>query len=248
MSFNNIKIILEKNNYKFSHLKKTESTMLEAQRYLKKNLQNFAIISDIQTNGKGRRGNIWHSPKGNIYCSMSFKNFLEKDKFSLFNILIAISIKMAFLKYDNKEIKFKWPNDIFFENKKFGGIIAENYELSNQNFIIVGFGINILTYPKLEKYETTCANEFSKVKNIPDFMKIFFQILFKNLKLLQKGELAKLINIYKKSLMFIGDIIEIQTINKSIIKGKFIDINHDGSLKLKYNKNFLNIYNGTIKI
>ena len=248
MSFNRIKIFLEKNNYNFLHIQTTESTMLEVKKNLKKNLQNFAIISDIQTNGKGRRGNIWHSPKGNIYCSISFKNFLEKDKFSLFNILIAISIKMTFLKYDNNEIKFKWPNDLFFKNKKFGGIIAENYKLSNQNFIIVGFGINILTYPKLDKYETTCANEFSEVKDIPNFMEIFFQILFKNLELLHKGELEKIINIYKKSLMFIGDIIEIQTISQSTIKGKFTDINQDGSIKLKYKKNFITIYNGTIKI
>ena len=48
--------------------------------------------------------------------------------------------------------------------------------------------------------------------------------------------------------MFIGDIIEIQTISQSTIKGKFTDVNQDGSIKLKYKKNFINIYNGTIKI
>ena len=248
MSFNKSKKILSKEDYDFFHLNSTVSTMNDVKNYLKKKYKNCVIISDTQSKGRGRRGKKWHSPKGNIYCSISFKNFLPIKNIFLFNVLVAISIQDTFKKFNSKKINFKWPNDLYFENKKFGGIIAETFEVLQHKYIIVGFGINISNYPNLTKYKVTCAKEFSEIQNIPDFMMIFFQILFENLKLLKKGNLDMVMKIYKKSLIFINKQIEVKMIDKSILKGQFITINKDGSLKLKKNNDFINIYNGTIKI
>ena len=70
-----IKSIVSENNYNIFHLKSTPSTMIEVKNYLDKNEKNCIFLSDIQTEGRGRRGKIWKSPKGNFYCSISFDNF-----------------------------------------------------------------------------------------------------------------------------------------------------------------------------
>ena len=76
------------------------------------------FLANQQTDGIGRRGSYWHSPSGNFYCSISIDNFLEiKDHF-LYSILVCVSIKMVLEKFGVKKIKFKWPNDIFYEKKK----------------------------------------------------------------------------------------------------------------------------------
>ena len=116
-----INSIIEKNNYKFFHTKSTTSTMNDVRDYLSSNDQNCIFLSDKQSKGRGRRGSTWHSPVGNIYCSIGFKNFLAiKDHF-LYSILITVTIKEALEKFDIDKIKFKWPNDVYFENKKFAG-------------------------------------------------------------------------------------------------------------------------------
>ena len=124
MSFEKIKKIAANNQYEFVYKKKCKSTMLDLKELYNIKNKNYIIISEEQTNGIGRRGNIWHSPKGNIYCSMNFNGKIKINDFFLFNILIATSIKKVLEKFKLDNISFKWPNDIFFKKKKFCGIIS----------------------------------------------------------------------------------------------------------------------------
>ena len=64
------KEILRNNNCSFYHLESTNSTMEESRKILKNTKSNFVVLADQQIHGKGRRGNHWHSPLGNIYCSI----------------------------------------------------------------------------------------------------------------------------------------------------------------------------------
>ncbi len=75
MSFEKIKKIAANNQYEFVYKKKCKSTMVDLKKLYNIKNKNYIILADEQTNGVGRRGNIWHSPKGNIYCSMNFKYF-----------------------------------------------------------------------------------------------------------------------------------------------------------------------------
>ena len=107
-----------KNNYEFFHKETTSSTMDDVKNFIKNKKKNCIYLSDKQINGKGQRGNFWHSPLGNVYCSISFENFLHiKDHF-LFSVLVALTVKKSLEIFNAKNIFFKWPNDIFFKKKK----------------------------------------------------------------------------------------------------------------------------------
>ena len=246
---NKIKKIIHDNNYEFIHIKSTTSTMIEVKNYLNQNNKNCIFLSDLQTEGRGQRGNLWVSSEGNMYCSMSFNNFLEINDYFLYNVLIAVSIKLSLEKFGAKKIKFKWPNDLFYEKSKFGGIISEVYNINdNKKYIITGFGININSCPNLINISSTYVKSFCSVGDVGKFLIVFFDILFHYLNdLINKGS-QNLINIFKNSLMFKNENIEISLPNKSVIKGVFKDINIDGSLKLETNGNVRNIYNGSIKV
>ena len=62
-----IKKFLSQNNFTLVHLEPVESTMKEIKKYI--GGKNICMIADQQTEGIGRRGNEWISPKGNIYLS-----------------------------------------------------------------------------------------------------------------------------------------------------------------------------------
>ncbi len=246
---NKIKKIAKKNKYDFIHVDSTTSTMHDVKKFLNSNNRNCIFLANKQTEGIGRRGNYWHSPKGNLYCSMSIDNFLEiKDHF-LYSILVCVSIKMVLEKFGVKKIKFKWPNDLFYENQKIGGMISEIVKVGKfDKYIIVGFGINFDSSPDIKEYPTNYLKSFCNIQNINDFLILFFNFFFLNLQNLRIKNIKDMISVFTRSLMFKGKKINIILPNKSILSGIFRGIDSDGSLQLEKNNIIEKIYNGTIKL
>ena len=143
MNYNKLKEKLQNNVFSFYHLLSTNSTMTEAKKNIYKSDNNFVLIADKQTKGIGRRGYKWDSPLGNIYCSIVIKNIVPINQYFLFSMVTSLSIKKTINQLGCHDILFKWPNDIFYKNKKLGGIILESYNKANkENYVIIGLGIN----------------------------------------------------------------------------------------------------------
>lgn len=101
------------------------------------------ILAEQQTGGKGRLGRNWLSPKGNLYCSLVYKN--QTCDISFFPLLCAVAVSHVLENILNLPIKIKWPNDLVVEQKKICGILCESIILSSQIHVICGIGININT-------------------------------------------------------------------------------------------------------
>ena len=111
----------------------------------------MAIFSHEQTAGKGQRGKNWTSEKGsNIALSILLNPYplSVPDQFKL-SVCIVVSVWDLFSKYAGDETKIKWPNDLYWRDRKAGGILIENVVQSNQSAIgswqwaVVGIGINL---------------------------------------------------------------------------------------------------------
>ena len=110
-----------------------------------------AIFADEQTDGKGQRGRKWSSEKGsNIALSILLNPYPLSipDQFKL-SVCIAVSTWDLFSKYVADETKIKWPNDLYWRDRKAGGILIENVIQSSQSTVgvwqwaLAGIGINI---------------------------------------------------------------------------------------------------------
>ncbi len=129
------------------HFSTVNSTMDEALSFVKKGLEHpFLIIADEQKLGKGRGKNDWSSPKGGFYGTYVLP--LEKqatEKQILFmHYAASIAVQQVLEKETGLEIKTKWPNDIYFRNKKLGGIIIE-YLSRDKLFLLIGIGVNLFS-------------------------------------------------------------------------------------------------------
>lgn len=106
---------------------------------------NFAIYALEQTNGVGSRENSWQSSKGNLHLSFCIKEEdLPKDL-----PLASVSIYFAYLLKEllqekGSKIWLKWPNDLYLDDKKTGGVISAKIS----NFIIGGMGLNLKFAPQ----------------------------------------------------------------------------------------------------
>ena len=116
-----------------------------------------AIFAHEQTAGKGQRGRIWTSEKGsNIALSILLNPYPLRiqDQFQL-SVCVATSIYQWFIKYAGDETRIKWPNDLYWRDRKAGGLLIENVvgilesgvqgseSESRWKWAVVGIGINI---------------------------------------------------------------------------------------------------------
>jgi BirA family biotin operon repressor/biotin-[acetyl-CoA-carboxylase] ligase len=108
--------------------------------------EGTVIMADDQFAGRGQQNMTWIAePKKNLTFSLLLKpGFLKINEQFTLNMLVCIAIKNALQKYINANLSIKWPNDIYYNNQKIGGILIENI-LSGAAYksAIVGVGLNI---------------------------------------------------------------------------------------------------------
>ncbi len=135
-----------------------ESTNQEVLKYLKPN-QVTTLVSRQQTKGRGRLGRQWISTKGAYFTSFAFApstlKIVNLQNISWITLLSGIALRKSILDLAKnlnisfyEEMKFKlhlkWPNDLYFENKKLAGILCESKSSGNDlNTLIIGIGMNI---------------------------------------------------------------------------------------------------------
>ena len=107
--------------------------------------EGTVVVTSVQTDGKGQRGSIWYSqPHKSLTFSVLLKPsfLLPTNAFDL-SICVALALSDSLNKL-RSEFKIKWPNDIYFEDKKIAGVLIENQ--MNQSVYqnaVVGIGLNV---------------------------------------------------------------------------------------------------------
>jgi len=108
--------------------------------------------ADYQTHGKGQHGRVWESSNGqNLLCSYILelktldisKKWAPNDQ-NGFSAAIALGARTFFDAYTNGDTQIKRPNDIYWRDRKAGGILIENQLKGKEwTWAVVGIGINI---------------------------------------------------------------------------------------------------------
>lgn len=209
------------------YFKTIDSTNNEAKRCYD-NLSDIPIIfiSDHQTNGKGRLGRSFYSPKDTgLYMSLLMKVNSESNIVSL-TTATAVCVVKAIEKLSSLSPVIKWVNDIYINDKKVCGILCEaitNPETSQIDAIVIGIGVNISTsvFPE-EIKDIAGALKTDIDKNM------LCALIVDNI-LNTISEKSDFIDDYKKYSMVIGK--EITYTENGITKAATaIDINQNGGL------------------
>lgn len=188
------------------HINETDSTNNHLQALCRQQqVEEFTtVIADFQTSGRGQRGNSWESePCANLLFSfVLFPHFLEARRQFLISQIISLAIKEELDTYA-ADISIKWPNDIYWKDKKICGMLIEN-DLMGRNISrsIAGIGINI----NQEEFHSSAPNpvslrqitgkqydRFEIGKNIMLRVRSYYDLL-------QKGHATLIAYQYEKSL------------------------------------------------
>lgn len=105
----------------------------------------FACVAEYQQAGRGRRGRKWFSPFGaNLYLSMYWR--LEQGPAAAMGLSLVIGIVMAEViqSLGAENVRVKWPNDLYLNDRKLAGILVElTGKTGDAAQIVMGAGINL---------------------------------------------------------------------------------------------------------
>ncbi len=225
---------------------KIDSTNSEAIRISKshsKIYNDFIMVSDIQTAGRGSKGRTWETHNGDLTFSILLNDKISPKYHFHVNFLVANVVhdvlKDFFIYYNSKHnIRLKWPNDILVNCKKIGGILIEFVSIGKKNFCIIGLGINIVkpSYP-INKFATSLNELGIKLSRDVLLDKIIskFDIEFKQY-ILGKKKFSLIKKIWLNNAYQLGETVHIWD-GKNNVSGIFCTLNDDGSIKLETTKN-----------
>lgn len=205
-----------------THFESIDSTS----NYAKANAASLSlpalITADEQTNGRGRRGNSFFSPKNTGLYMTLLTDF--PNGCNLITPAAAVTVCEELEKLGVNP-KIKWVNDIFIDKKKVCGILTELFETDSRNFLSVGIGINVTT--------TVFPDDIPVAGSLS--MECDRQILAENIakNLLQKIHADNIVEEYRKRLFILGKNISFRK-NNILFSATAEDINDECNLIVKY--------------
>ena len=131
-------------NWQWIHLAETPSTQGEARRLVETEPgRRRAVIAKRQLAGRGRRGNLWESPVGGLWCTLTCPLNSTPDPF--LNLILALSVQRGLSRHlpPSPALSLKWPNDLMIQNRKWGGILSEVIVTPEGPEVLMGVGLNL---------------------------------------------------------------------------------------------------------
>jgi BirA family transcriptional regulator, biotin operon repressor / biotin---[acetyl-CoA-carboxylase] ligase len=116
------------------------------------------IVATRQTAGRGRRGNAWVSPPGNLYTSLLLTDPAPPDCAPELSFVSALALHDAILERApalRRVLALKWPNDLLCRGAKLAGILIEGERIGDVLAVAIGIGVNCQSHPPQTPYPVT---------------------------------------------------------------------------------------------
>ncbi|MCU0648960.1 MAG: biotin--[acetyl-CoA-carboxylase] ligase [Gemmatimonadaceae bacterium] len=114
------------------------------------------VVADRQSAGRGRNGSVWRSPPGGAWCSIllrpSAAQSFDPATLGVFTLRVGLALALVIdglLPRGTAPVRLKWPNDLWLDDGKLGGILTDaHWDGPRLGWLVVGVGINLHTAPQ----------------------------------------------------------------------------------------------------
>jgi BirA family biotin operon repressor/biotin-[acetyl-CoA-carboxylase] ligase len=102
-------------------------------------------LAEMQSGGRGRRGRQWVSPfASNVYCSIKWQYDIDPVSLSGLSLALGVGLMRVLSATGCDHIGLKWPNDIYWNDKKMAGILLElSGDVNGPCQVVAGMGVNV---------------------------------------------------------------------------------------------------------
>jgi len=116
------------------------------------------VTAAQQTAGRGRRGNAWISPPGNLYATLLLCDPAPPEHAPQLSFVAALALHDAISELApplRGQLRLKWPNDLQCAGAKIAGILIESERANNTLALAIGIGVNCAEHPMDTAYPAT---------------------------------------------------------------------------------------------
>ncbi|MDD2555226.1 MAG: biotin--[acetyl-CoA-carboxylase] ligase [Syntrophaceticus sp.] len=127
---------------KFLHFQQAGSTNQIASDLARKGYpEGTLVVAEEQTAGRGRWQRPWHSPVGKaLLFSLILRPEILPSQIPQITLVVGAAVAQAVHRQTGIRAGIKWPNDLFYQGKKFCGILVEG---NVKNSLVLGIGVNV---------------------------------------------------------------------------------------------------------
>ena len=194
------------------------------------------IISEKQTQAKGRSGKQWESPLGGVWMSIILNPNVDHSKLPLITLAtgVAVAKTLESIGVENPEIK--WPNDIMINGKKVCGILTEAVAKFNTiENVIIGVGIDanldVEQFPEeLREGTTTLKKELGRDGNENLLIKTFLEEFEKISEQFSHEGYEDILKEWRKRSYSIGKIVEVREPFNTYYDAYVLGLSKEGAL------------------
>ncbi len=215
---------------------KCDSTNAEIRKLLKQYDQDIiTVATNNQEKGRGQRGNSWFSDTNK---NLTFSIAISPDKLEIeqqfyISMLTALTAIDTF-KSIGLSATIKWPNDIFINDCKIGGILIE-HDISGayieRSIIGVGINVNQEAFPDYLPNPTSVYTETGETNDISTVLNKFIDIFNDNITRLNEPR-DRIRNEYKHNLFGINRVLKFRD-SEVVFNGKIVDVLPTGEIKIE---------------
>ncbi|MEW6183182.1 MAG: biotin--[acetyl-CoA-carboxylase] ligase [Bacillota bacterium] len=106
--------------------------------------EGTVVVTEEQTGGRGRRGRLWHSPRGGLWFSLILRPGVSPAGIHSLSLLVSLAVVQGVNDFLRICSELKWPNDIFLGGRKAGGVLIEiGAEAEQVHYAVAGVGLNV---------------------------------------------------------------------------------------------------------
>ena len=193
------------------------------------------VVADVQTQGRGRKGRAWESPEGGLWFSLLLRPAFTPAEAAALTNVTAVGLCRGLAYYPGLGAKIKWPNDLFADGKKFGGILSE-MKVENQKlaYAVIGIGVNLTKAglsPELDSVATGAEDVYGDGIDRKELLCHLLLGLESAYDQYFNGQKETLFEEWKEHSCIIGRKVKVKTVNGDL-EGKPVGLTPDGFLLL----------------
>ena len=212
--------------------------------------------ADSGQNFHGQENRTWEAKEGNIHLSVFLSPEISSEKMN--SKFLTMGVTSFIESIDSLpglkgKSMIKWPNDIYIENSKVGGILTRCFTTKNMiRAVVLGIGLNVEIVPEISGDKFTpkagCLKDYSESVDIKTVFHELLDSLYTQYQLVKNNQIQKLHKIYIMRSLLIGQNIAVymEDENTPNFIGKVIGLGND--LELIFENNISPIRNGRIEI
>lgn len=206
------------------------------------------VAARRQNAGRGRQGRTWVSPlDAGLYISFLLRPKVALTEIPLISLATGTAVARALLTTCGAVVQLKWVNDIVWNGKKLGGILAE---MPQRDALIVGIGINLIEVERPEDLRdraTSMQEVVGQLTNVNQIAASLATEIERAFGLLESRERTQILNEWKERSATLGKEIKALMGNETII-GTAVDIDRSGSLVVRTADGDRTIHAGEVSI